>query len=804
MALVLVLVIMALLMVLVLAMLTMGSVETRSSAAFSETAQARSLAEMPVSITMGQIQQATADLGIAKTWASQPGMIRVYGTQAGTPATRARTETVWRLYSSDKMVQLGTEFSATTESSTLMDWDENAAQFTDLNEPVARIHPNGSVKRIFPILSPEALSVTPGTGVAGFSLAPSAAAPGATAGQPLPMPVRWLYVLQDGRLVVPTGGTGATAAFDDAVVTAANPIVGRIAFWTDDETCKVNINTASEGTAWDMPRATGWTDRNYAYYMPAQNEFQRYPGHPAMTSMSAVLQAFDGRYAWRQPVIAVDGTVENASAYTTWLEGIYALLPRTSLGASGESSRGGTVAATSPNGLPMKRERLFASVDEFFFGPGYDETTKSRQPSLSGGAVEASDLDNARFFLTAHSRAPEVNLFNRPRISLWPVQANLAERNAKDKLLAFCATTAGERAYFQRAETWKSPTDRGSSQSPVDDFELPDNERVFGYLQRLTNQLVPGFGGATFEEKYGRVNRSQILLNMFDLVRWGVNPASRYTTPAYTYLPPTREGSGGGPNPSFLAEGSAVPLVVDGTPTEGFGQRLKSFGHFPSVIEAAVVFMATQTDEEEGLPKDADNDGLADRTTRMRAFIILQPFAPVVGLPGYSPDVRYRIRGLEAWTVNGQSLGFPADAVNHAPVSAYDNWDEGRSSAYSSLHAQFFRSRATGKIVGGGDELQNFPFVSVEVDVSSGETFTFTGGPLVIETHLGGALPGREKQSAFHRMFSLWFHRREEGKRRPGTGTEALVTAGGRVVSKQKRRGGKQVGPAEDQRWIMK
>jgi hypothetical protein len=53
-------------------------------------------------------------------------------------------------------------------------------------------------------------------------------------------------------------------------------------------------------------------------------------------------------------------------------------------------------------------------------------------------------------------------------------------------------------------------------------------------------------------------------------------------------------------------------------------------------------------------------------------------------------------------------------------------------------------------------------------------------------------------------MFSLWFHRREEGKRRPGTGTEALVTAGGRVVSKQKRRGGKQVGPAEDQRWIMK
>ena len=30
-------------------------------------------------------------------------------------------------------------------------------------------------------------------------------------------------------------------------------------------------------------------------------------------------------------------------------------------------------------------------------------------------------MDKTRFFLTAHSRAPELNLFGRPRVTIWPV-----------------------------------------------------------------------------------------------------------------------------------------------------------------------------------------------------------------------------------------------------------------------------------------------------------------------------------------------------------------------------------------------
>jgi hypothetical protein len=146
MALVMVLSIMALLMVLVLAMLSMGSSELRSSSAFSQSSQVRTLTEMPVSIVMGQIRQATSGLGMTKTWASQPGMIRVFGTESGGPGGRAKLESAWRLYSSDKMVELGTSFDAKTEAATLALWKQTPAQFTDMNESVAQIDAQGKLQ----------------------------------------------------------------------------------------------------------------------------------------------------------------------------------------------------------------------------------------------------------------------------------------------------------------------------------------------------------------------------------------------------------------------------------------------------------------------------------------------------------------------------------------------------------------------------------------------------------------------------------------------------------------------------------
>ncbi|RBP38152.1 uncharacterized protein (TIGR02600 family) [Roseimicrobium gellanilyticum] len=754
MAIVMVLAIMALLMVLVLALLSMGSSETRSSSAFSQSSQVRTLSDMPVSIIMGQIRQATSGLGMTKSWASQPGMIRVFGTESGGPGGRSRLETAWRLYSSDKMSEEGTRFNAATEADTLSKWKETRAQFTDLNEPVAQINGEGNTRRVYPILDASALQDAAGgskTGkVAGFGLSNTIPVPGSTSEQPLPMPVRWLYVLQDGRLVVPNGGAGDKATFDEGVVTRANPIVGRIAFWTDDESCKVNLNTAAEGTPWDVPRAAGWSDRNFAYYIPAQNEFQRFPGHPAMTCLSTVLQAFDDRYKPQLPIVQNDGTVGNKSAYQTYLKSIYDLIPRTNPGLAGEGTRGGTETPTNADGLPVKRERLFTSVDEFFYGSTFNTGTAQRAVNPSGGAVDAADLQMSRFFLTAHSRSPEVNVFNRPRVSLWPIQAETTKRTAKDKLLAFCTTAAGQTACFQRASTWENnSTKQGSSQSPTEDFALSQNQKVFGYLQTLTKKGVPGFGAATFDEKYGALNRNQILLSMFDLVRWGVNASNPYTTPKYHYIPPRAYT---GLNASFLAEASAVPVVASGTSTESFGTKLKAFGRYPTIIEASVVFMATEVEMDTtttpAQPLDkAPKDNRADKTKKMRAFLVLQPFTPVVGMPPYTPNVRYRIKGLESWKANGKPLGFPSAAVNRSWVPAGSTFDGGHSTAYTSMHAQFFKANKTAKTVAvggsGADETNSFPFVSQEVDVSDNPNFQFTGGPITVEIHLGAGPPGQ-------------------------------------------------------------
>lgn len=749
MALVLVLVVVALLMGLVLAMLFMSSSESRSSAAYSATQEVRGLGEMPATIVMGQIREATSGLGLTKTWASQPGMIRVFGTAAGAKPGRSRVEKVWRLYSSDKMVEPGQGFDALNEAASIANWNEHPARFTDLNEPVAQIGKDGQTRLIFPVVDAGALAPSSegSEPMAGFGIAPASGAPGVTAKHPLPMPVRWLYVLRDGKLLTPTGGEGGKALFDADKITPQNPIVGRIAFWTDDESCKINVNTAGEGTGWDVPRGTGWSDRSFAYFPPAQNEFQRFPGHPAMTSLSTVLQYCDPKYKYLNPVIQSDGTVKDPAVYRSWLRGIYSLTPRLHLGGQGEGSQGGTQVPGSGIGLPLKRERLFSSVDEFFYGTGFDDTARHRKLNLSEGAVDAADLQKCQFFLTAQSRAPEVNLYNRPRVSLWPVQKETSKQTAKDKLLAFCATSAGEEGTFRRVSTWENATTKqGSSQSPTADFQLEENKKLFGYLQELTKKQAPGFGGDSFDGKYGSLNRNQILLNVFDMIRWGVNSSNPGGNPASYYLPPRSYTQ---LNPTNLAQGSAVPVVASGTPTEDFGAKLKAFGRFPTIIEASLVFMATnvETIADPANPastiiKDtAPADQKSDNTKKMRAFLVLQPYTPIVGMPSYSANVRYRIKGMENWKVDNVSLGMPDAAVNRVWVPGGNTRDSGDATAYTGLNAQFYKSTSAVKtVVYGGasaDQTNSFPFASLEVDVTGKTGFKFSGGPITIETHLG-------------------------------------------------------------------
>jgi len=511
-ALVIALLFLLLLSAVVLAFLASSRTERRNASAFSASLESARLADTTVNLVLAQIREATSQNGSA--WASQPGMIRTYGTD-GQPAR------AFKLYSSDRMAPSAygkTEMDA--EALALADWQGQPAHFADLNAPasVPRPDPANPTQTknatLFPIVDPRATGA-----VDGFDF-DAGAVPGAnktasvdpanpdTTTMRLPMPVRWLYLLADGRLAAPSAaaGTNRTATFSGSVVpTASNPIVGRIAFWTDDDSSKVNLNTASEGSFWDAPRSIALNEARMGWAIPVQGEFQAVAGHPASTSLSPVLGALLGRPTSPLPAFGM-----STSDYTSYFQPYYGLAPRIAdLGAGNKTtSRGGTAQTTVPSkGAPLPSapvvydtDRLYSTVDELVFKP---------DRSANAANLTATELSRRDFFLTTQSRSPETTLFGTPRISLWPVMSNATHRSARDRLLAFCATTANQPYYFERAAVSNPGGTAGSARSSSEDMAIARNQDLYRYLTRMLAGTVPGFG-SSFSAKWGAVGGNRV------------------------------------------------------------------------------------------------------------------------------------------------------------------------------------------------------------------------------------------------------------------------------------------------------
>ncbi|WP_075086593.1 hypothetical protein [Verrucomicrobium spinosum] len=272
-ALIMVLSVVALLVLLVTGFLSMVHTETRASGSYAKGEEARLLADLPLNIVIAQVRKATENNGSTKTWASQPGMIRVFGQDVDPTTLRTKLDRAYKLYSAAEMeVQptaggMAPDINPTDE---LPDqWHEKKALFTDLNAPVytARDTNGKGIQPVYPIVDPEGFKdhtvavggqsrvagaelLSSGSGLEKLPLAPAS---GNNPSNPLPMPVRWIYILQDGTMSAGTasGADGLKVSVPGATVD--NPVMGRIAFWTDDESGKVNINTAGEGAFWDLP-----------------------------------------------------------------------------------------------------------------------------------------------------------------------------------------------------------------------------------------------------------------------------------------------------------------------------------------------------------------------------------------------------------------------------------------------------------------------------------------------------------------------------------------------------------------------
>ncbi len=486
----------ALMLTFMLAVFSMSGAELKGATRYASGQQVRQFGDLAVDVAISQLRKGTtpnAQNTGREVWTSQPGLIRQHDASGS-------LLTAYKLYSSGQMMVSG---GTGAEASLLNDtpptnWQELKARYVDLNRPIHRIGTTGATTLQFPIIDPRAMTGQSDT-VSGFSysakLANGKTVTGVTTtggdSQRLPMPVEWLYLLRDGTL----GTLDLQNKFIAAVApTVDNPIVGRIAFWADDESSKVNVNTASEPTPWAVPTFYHEDDASYARYQPVNGELQRYPGHPATTALSPIL--FPG-----QTLTPADKDV------------IYRLTPK--IGSGGSVS--GTISYQDSSIAQIKlasfrKERLYASLDEFLL-------QEDRTENNFGLGVQARDvLQRKGFFLTSQSRAPELNLHGLPKIALWPVSYRGTDYGTSfDQLIAFCSTLrqsggTGLRKYiFQR----------GNSDSTTQDIQRAENQALLTYLNNLLQNPMPGFAAVpsqNFQAKYGD-DLQQILVEIFDYVR---------------------------------------------------------------------------------------------------------------------------------------------------------------------------------------------------------------------------------------------------------------------------------------------
>ncbi len=718
----------------------------REASSYESGIAVRQLSEMVTSVVMGQIADGTRSWeippvsasakgsGARLTYSTQPGLIRTY-TDTGDAGR------IFKLYSSDTMVtqprsvwsvggQLANEVPAT--------WPAQPAHFVDLNQPVLFEDPSGVIKQAdssryfsaaYPILDPLALLPVAGAtvGVEGFDLSgipgykggagkpaisttddPTAPATAGTTSNPAPMPVRWIYVLQDGTFTVPNAATAGTLAADWSSLpdgsrlkpSKTNPITGRIAFWTDDETCKLNVNTAGEPTPWDTPRAITIQDLNYGRYQPAYQEYQRFPGHPFGTALSPVL--FPGK-----------------KLTSAQKEDIYRIIPRLgtggTLGATREIPRGisqGDAGYQSVK-IALDSDRLYASADEFLFAPPATAGLRPENPNVAGSTLPKfkEQLKRSRFFLTASSRSPEVTLYGTPRISLWPVSSAAGTRTTFDTLAAFCASIGPDSTakpsmpfYFQRQD----------ATSPKADYDnIPRNKALYQYLQNLTSQPVPGYGGS-FLQKWG-ADRDQVLTEIFDYIR-----CVNLRDPVQIQRGVAR----------FADNGQVAPIQI-GT-TQGFG-RYHTLSQFGFHFICAQDFPSDKA-VAEGDIASASAAKLAKGERAIEASFLFSPFSASLGFYKMAEDLEYEVTFKTPLTIDGQDLKMVSGktALNNRIGSGWHN--NGRE------HGGPGGLRGPVQALGGG----GYKYVSKaapRVKIAAGATtMKFSGGTIEVKVSIKGSL----------------------------------------------------------------
>ncbi|MFT5466800.1 MAG: hypothetical protein ACI8UO_001900 [Verrucomicrobiales bacterium] len=756
----------SMLTVFVLALHSLSRTELASSSHYSNGIEADILSNTAINLVIHQLRSATEGRdGSAENlvWASQPGMVRTWDS-------RGSFHRAFKLYSDDELVARDA-IAAAADQDDLSNWSDkkNRAIWVDLNDPVRR----GTTTH-YPIVDPRAKMEGEGQTVEGFDYDLGSISRGPLDNE-LPMPVKWIYTLADGSLGTLNSQNDFVPLADGTKMpTKDNRIVGRIAFWADDESSKININTASEPTFWDTPRVAAHQERNFGKFQPGAQEYQRYPGHPATTALSSVL-------------------APNRNLRWTDKEVLYDAVPRIAPGGS----KGGSVGVAflkfhkSAKEVVIDRDRLYANVDEFLFRP---DRTLNRFPMniLSrpepGVSAQANLLSRTRFFLTAHSRSPEVNAFNLPRVSIWPTHLERTHpetgeplRSAFDEAIRFCATLGELRDSPESNDLnrFHFHFQREDSDSPTHDWErIRRNREVYDYLAELLRRKVPGYG-RSFRDKYGE-DTEQLLTQIFDYIR-STNLYDDNLDRLYYTAKEWRNGEVAqftdGRKQTEVKKGSKT-IEVDSAINiwPGHGQvapiqisenNTMGFGRFYTVSEAGFVFICNADAGDKEPYNDEDKltggymnsnnpqynfsieEALEKGEKSLQAMFLMDLFSPSLGWTQLRDDFTIEVDFESNFSLAGESLELGVDGDVYQ--SYWSAMGDGASCARWGGNIGFWsmlRDRRSpertpipidrGYVGEDGSKIRAYPFISVPVTVDgTGDTIEFSGGKLVISIFSG-------------------------------------------------------------------
>ena len=286
-AIITVLAIVSLMTVLIISFFNMAQSQKVTAIGTVEMQRVVTLKDTAINLVMAQIRQATTlpkSSGAFPIWTSGPGNMRTFH------GSNVDYNRCYKLYSAEKMVISGIATGPSgarplmeeIENDVDPQWDKKPDMYVDLNRPVVPSNAAKDVdnpqklkaRLIYPIADPSRYNGQDSdtNNTEGFSYGKGSLSSKKINGvdaqkSQLAMPVRWIYFLQDGSPgVVGSDGKFKAMGKDGGQPTEENPIVSRIAWWTDDETCKINVNTASLPIPWDSPRTASAEDVWYAQH----------------------------------------------------------------------------------------------------------------------------------------------------------------------------------------------------------------------------------------------------------------------------------------------------------------------------------------------------------------------------------------------------------------------------------------------------------------------------------------------------------------------------------------------------------